>query len=322
MGIALPISADQALTVRHTSTAPAIEICGLTRQFGALTALDGVDLLVAPGEIHALLGPNGAGKTTLLRTLSGLVDASDGVVRVGGVTDLPRCVGFVPSGDRSFYLRLSGLENLRFFARLQGLRRREAVARAKWALAEVDLAEAGSRAVMTYSHGMQKRLLVARALLVTQPVLLIDEATHDLDPEAAERIRALVRDLADRGHAVLWTTQRVEEIRGFADNVTVLAHGQVRFCGPVAGLLAHSRGKRYVLRLDEPASASEKRALAKLARLTTGDHRHVVIELRGETSLGEAIAALTAAGATVRDCRQERAEAEHAYLAIVGTEDA
>lgn len=322
MGIASPVPLDKPLVAPHASPAiaPAIEVCGLTRRFGAVTALDDVDLVVEPGEIHALLGPNGAGKTTLLRTLSGLVDPDEGGVLLGGAAGLPRPIGLVPSGDRSFYLRLSGLENLRFFARLQGLRGRAAVERASWALAEVDLADAAKRAVMTYSHGMQKRLLVARALLVTQPVLLIDEATHDLDPEAAERIRTLVRGLSDRGHAVLWTTQRVEEIRGFADNVTVLTNGQVRFTGPVSGLLAHSRGQRYVLRLDKAPGAIEERALVNLARLVVHDPRHVVVELEGGTTLGEVIAALTSVGATVRDCRQERAEAEDAYLAIVGAD--
>ncbi len=190
-------------------------------RFADKTALDGVDLAIAPGEIRALLGPNGAGKTTLIRVLCGLVEPQQGTVLTSGR------VGFVPSGDRSFYLRISGLENLIFFARLHGLRLPQARRRAQGVLDAVGLAEVANRPVGRCSHGMQKRLSVARALLASPQVLLVDEATHDLDPENARRIRGLVKSLADEGTAVLWTTQRVDEVPGFADSVTLLLHGGV-----------------------------------------------------------------------------------------------
>src|SRR3954462_1804870 len=217
-----------------------ISVRDVERRFGDVQALRGVSLAVAAGQIHALLGPNGAGKTTLLRILTGLVEPDAGSVSLlGGAVD-KRCLGFVPSGDRSFYLRLSGEENLLFFGRLQGLSKREARLRAREALADVGLADAARRRVLAYSHGMQKRLSVARALLTEPPVLLVDEATHDLDPEAAVQVRELIRDLAANGTAVLWTTQRIEEIRGFADRVTFLAGGRVHFAGPVAELLTRA----------------------------------------------------------------------------------
>jgi ABC-2 type transport system ATP-binding protein len=222
----------------------AIEARGLRRRFERSMALDGVDFSVRAGEIHALLGPNGAGKTTLLRTVSGLVAPTEGSVHVLGtdVTVGTRAlhghVGLVPSGDRTFYLRISGLENLVFFARLQGLRRRKAAARAHEVLAAVGLTDAACRRVGTYSHGMQKRLSIARALLTEPGVLLVDEATHDLDPEGAQRVRALVAERAAAGTAVIWATQRVDEISGFANRVTLLAAGRVRFTGSVDELLA------------------------------------------------------------------------------------
>jgi ABC-2 type transport system ATP-binding protein len=201
---------------------------GLTRRFESTTALDGVDLTVEEGEIHALLGPNGAGKTTLLRMLSGLVAPTEGSVVVpsaevtAGSRALHGRVGLVPSGDLTLYLRISGLENLVFFARLQGLRKRAAVARAHEVLEAVGLGDTGRHRVGTYSHGMQKRLSIARALLTQPGVLLVDEATHDLDPEGAERVRSLVAERAAAGAAVVWATQRVDEIGGFADRVTLL----------------------------------------------------------------------------------------------------
>jgi ABC-2 type transport system ATP-binding protein len=297
---------------------PAIDVRGAGRSFGAVTALSGVSLAVRAGEVHALLGPNGAGKTTLMRMLTGLVTPSAGEVTLLG-TAAGRAqdrIGYVPSGDRSFYLRLSGAENLLFFARLHGMRKRAARARAAEVLAEVGLSAAAGRPVSTYSHGMQKRLSVARAVLNAPPVLLVDEATHDLDPENAERVRCLVAGLAAAGSAVLWATQRIDEIRGFAGQVTVLAEGQVRFAGPVSALLAAAGATRYVLRLGGAVPAAQLPAGARLQALH--DPGHVLLELGPVARLGDAIAALVAAGAVVEDCRRERPEAEDAFLALTG----
>ena len=155
---------------RPVISAPAIEVDDLHRSFGSVEALRGIDLEVAAGEVHALLGPNGAGKTTLMRILSGLVDPSEGSAYVldrqrRPLAELRALIGMVPPGDRTFYLRLSGLENLVFFARLHGLRRRAARERALELLDAVGLADAAKRPVNAYSHGMQKRLSFARALL-------------------------------------------------------------------------------------------------------------------------------------------------------------
>jgi ABC-2 type transport system ATP-binding protein len=254
------------MSVRELRPTPALEVRGLRRAFDRRLALDGVDLVVPGGEIHALLGPNGAGKTTLLRTISGLVAPTEGSVSVLGVdvTAGTRArrgqVGLVPSGDRTFYLRISGFENLVFFARLQGLPRRKAFARAQEVLAAVGLADAGRRRVATYSHGMQKRLSIARALLTEPEVLLVDEATHDLDPEGADRVRSLVAERADAGTAVVWATQRVEEINGFADRVTLVSRGRVRFTGSVVELLA--AGGLAAAAQDSPQQIVERAFLA------------------------------------------------------------
>jgi ABC-2 type transport system ATP-binding protein len=227
-------------------TDPAILVRGLERRFGARVALGGIDLEVHPGEIHALLGPNGAGKTTLLRSLAGLVAPTAGEIRVAGVDAAkgPRAlqgrVGFVPSSDRSAYQRISGLENLAFFARLHGMRKRAAFDRARAVLADVGLAERAKDPVSGWSHGMQQRLSVARALLTDPPVLLIDEATHDLDPTAAATVRELIASRAERGAAVLWATQRLEELRGFAGQVTLISSGRAAFRGSVEALAAQA----------------------------------------------------------------------------------
>lgn len=297
---------------------PAIAARGVLRRFGDRTVLDHVDLEVRSGEIHALLGPNGAGKTTLIRLLCGLVEPHEGEVR----TQSP--VGLVPAGDRTFYMRLSPIENLIFFARLNGLRLREARRQAHELLEKVGLSEAAARPVGRCSHGMQKRLSVARALLANPRVLLVDEATHDLDPEGARRIHELVTGLAQQGTAVLWTTQRVEEVRNFADSITFLVGGRVRFTGSPIELAEMAPNRRYVVRVRSqdrggtPTAAAVQLAIGAKAKVLAGDgpQGNFVLAPQSDADLGSAVASLIGAGYEVLACRQERAEIEEAFLAL------
>ncbi len=319
------------------AVAPVIEAHELIRSFPGKLALDGVSLAVRPGEIEALLGPNGAGKTTLLRLLAGLMSPSSGSVRVLGQEVERRnreargLVGLVPSGDRSFYLRISGLENLAFFGRLNGLRRRAAFERAAELLGHVGLADAAERPVGEYSHGMQKRLSVARALITDPAVLLVDEATHDLDPEGARRIRALIEDCATRGAAVVWATQRLDEIRGFAGGVTLLHEGRVRFAGSVPALLEHSSPSRYVVQLRNGhlsagrLAAKSQEALGVLATVSSlgdDDAEHFLLQLGPHALLGSAFVALASAGIDVIACREDRSDIEDAFVALTTEEGA
>jgi ABC-2 type transport system ATP-binding protein len=303
----------------------AITVRNVARSFGPKQALADVSLDVAPGSVHALLGPNGAGKTTLLRILTGLVTPDAGEVSILnerlGSRSLQSRIGFVPSGDRSFYLRISGRENLAFFGRMHGLTRRQALARADDMLASVGLADAARGRVGTYSHGMQKRLAIARALLTDAEVLLVDEATHDLDPEGALSVRELVADLAGRGCAVVWTTQRLDEIRGFAQRVTLLRAGEVCFSGTVPQLTAYAVPRHYLLRIENGASSAA--VLAKRLQAALGSRGtiaaedasdHFVLALADDAVLGDAIAALSTDDTRVLTCREERSEIEEAFL--------
>jgi len=288
-------------------------------RFGDKTALDGVDLAIEPGEICALLGPNGAGKTTLIRVLSGLVKPQEGRVLTRGRVCL------VPSGDRSFYLRISALENLIFFARLHGLRLRQARSRARELLDAVGLGEVANRPVGRCSHGMQKRLSVARALLAEPQVLLVDEATHDLDPEAARRIRALVRGIADDGAAVLWTTQRVDEVPSFADSVTLLLQGALVFAGSPAELAARAPTDRYLIQVrTRDAGAPPPLAAVQLAAgpgttiSPTNDLGYFVLAPQDPQGVGLAVVRLVNGGFDVITCRQAESEMEQAFLALTG----
>jgi ABC-type multidrug transport system ATPase subunit len=316
--------------------APAVvEVRELSRRFDSKVALDRVWLRVDDGEIHALLGPNGAGKTTLLRILAGLLTPTGGEVYVDGIPTArsPRAlralIGLVPSGDRTFYLRITGLENLVFFARLQGFSKRAAFTKAEETLAAVGLADAARTRVGLYSHGMQKRLSVARALLTDPKVLLVDEATHDLDPEGGRRIRSLVAELAAGRAAVVWATQRLDEIRGFAGRVTLLGHGRTCFHGTVPELMEHSVPRRFLLRLRNGSENRERLELALQTALGPlasvegggGESEHYVLSLCDGAVLGDALGALITARFEVLACRQERSEIEDAFVALTGSPD-
>jgi len=322
----LPGRADETRSPLRAAPEPAaLEAASVTRRFGDVLALDGVSLAVTRGEVHALLGPNGAGKTTLLRAFTGLVAPTSGAVRVIG-RDASRAdrwlralTGFVPSGDRTFYLRLSGYENLKFFARLHALPRRDRTARTLTTLERVGLADSAHRPVSTYSHGMQKRLSLARALLMNPSVMLIDEATHDLDPAASSEVRSVVEELAQEGTAILWATQRIDEIRGFASSVTLLAEGRVRFAGSVQELMARADAPRFVLGVRSTGGVDAEALNATLggsATIAPVDAQHVLLTLGPETLLGDAMCAMTRAGAAVVSCNRERSEIEQAFVAL------
>jgi ABC-2 type transport system ATP-binding protein len=314
------------LSLAAAGLGPGLDAHDLVRDFGTTRSLDHVSLRAAPGEIHALLGPNGAGKTTLLRILAGLTLPSAGSVTLDGVEMTTRLggrpIGLVPSGDRTFYLRLSGRENLLFFARLHGLRLAAARTRSEEVLELVGLADAADRRVGEYSHGMQKRLSVARALLVDPRLLLIDEATHDLDPDGARVVRELVRGLADSGAIVVWATQRLEEIRAFADRVTILDRGTARFAGRVSELLAESGATRYLLQLRNgggpPAPEHVAAVVGPLGEVTEVDGTHVLLAVAPDAELGDVFAALLRAHLDVVSCREERSQVEEAFLRLTG----
>jgi ABC-2 type transport system ATP-binding protein len=208
---------------------------GLTKRFrGNVIGLEGVDLDIERGEAVAFLGPNGAGKTTLLRILATVILPDGGHAKVGGhdirVDPLAvrRSIGVLLSEDRSWYLRLSGRANLEFFGVVYGLDRRTAADRASALLHDHGLGDAADRRVSGYSAGMRARLALARALLASPPILLLDEPTRSLDPMAAIDFRRRLGLLRQDQVTILFATHDLHEAASLADRVVVLDHGRMQ----------------------------------------------------------------------------------------------
>lgn len=197
-------------------------------------ALSDVTLEVNTSQVFGLLGPNGAGKTTLLKVLATLVLPTEGRAVVYGADvvkdghEVRRMVGLTSGDERGFYWRLTGKENLEFFAGLRGLSPR-AVRRGTDAVLElVGLSQAAREVVARYSTGMRQRLALARALLGDPPLLLLDEPTRSLDPEATDKVRVLLRGLAQSGRTILIATHALAEAAAVCDRVAIIAGGRVR----------------------------------------------------------------------------------------------
>jgi heme ABC exporter ATP-binding subunit CcmA len=228
-----------------------IEIRGLTKQYGPLTALRDLNLSVAPGECLGLLGPNGAGKTTTLRLLAGLARPTSGTVRVAGHDPwqepeaVHRLIGLLPEGA-ALYERWTVAENLLLFAGLYGLPK----ARVEEALALVGAADLLHRRAGKLSKGQRQRVALARALLHNPRLLFLDEPTSGLDPVAAAHFHQLVRRLLQEGVTVILSSHDMLEVDQLCTRVAVLDRGELRACGEPAYLKAAFGGSRSATMAD------------------------------------------------------------------------
>lgn len=199
------------------------------------TALEGVSLDVQKGDRVALLGPNGAGKTTLLKLIGGLLIPSDGEILVNGrdtVRDnraVRKTVGFVMNEERSFYWRLTGLQNLEFFGVLDNLSGRELKRKSRELIRFVGLDDAEEKTVSNYSSGMKQRLAIARGLLAEPEILILDEPTRALDPMAAEELADLLlrRIHADSRRGLLIATHRLDEVSKLCNKAVIIHKGRI-----------------------------------------------------------------------------------------------
>jgi ABC-2 type transport system ATP-binding protein len=271
-----------------------------------------VDLEVPRGTLYGLLGPNGAGKTTLLKILACLILPSRGTAEVDGRDvarddlEVRRSIGFVTADERSFYWRLSGEDNLEFFARLYGLSAAEARRRTKELLASMELQEVATRQFMSYSSGMKQRLGICRALLHDPPVLCLDEPTRSLDPIAAKHLRLFIRTRLhqERGKTILLATHNLQEAEDLCQRLAVLHRGRVLREGSLHDITAGLPGReQYAIEVAGLARlpADPRWSLDSEPR-SDGVVRLIAAVDRGGRPLSDLLRGILASGGTIVSC--------------------
>ena len=230
---------------------PMIQVQGLSKCFGSVQAVTGVDFEVEAGELYGFLGPNGAGKTTTIQMLTGLARPDTGSIVIGGI-DCSRnpkaaqhLMGVVPD-DSNLYPELSGYENLCFCGGLYGMPKAEREARACQLLQRFQLEPAASRKFGGYSKGMKRKLTIAAGVIHSPKILFLDEPTTGIDVASARQIRQLISDLNQGGTTIFLTTHYLEEAERLCRRIAFLVDGRIVKIAPVNELLSHAAGRHIV----------------------------------------------------------------------------
>jgi ABC-2 type transport system ATP-binding protein len=300
---------------------PAIRVEGLTKRFGSVEALSGIDLEIPAGAVFGLLGPNGAGKTTTIRVLATVLPPDSGRAEVLGLDvvreakAVRRRIGLAGQ-NAAVDGNLTGRENLRLIGRLAHLPRRTLLTRANELLERFDLTEAADRPVRTYSGGMRRRIDLAAALVNRPPVLFLDEPTTGLDPFSRNEVWAMIGELVADGTTVVLTTQYLEEADRLASRVAVVDEGRVIANDTPAAL--KTRLGSTVIELGLADAGAAARALELLAdaelegttvRLTTADGARVLMD---------ALRALDAEGLVPATLTVREPSLDDVFLALTG----
>lgn len=304
-----------------------INVQGLERRFGVVTALRDVSFTVPAGQIYGLLGPNGAGKTTTVRILAGLIAPSAGRVRVvdlelGRDNRQIRSLTGILTESPGLHDRLTARQNLTYYARLYGLTDAALRAAVDRYLAVVGLTDAADRRVGGYSKGMRQRVAIARALLHEPRVIYLDEPTSALDPEAAKSIRELVVTLRDEGRSIVLCTHNLDEAERVCDRIGIL-NGRLLAEGTPAELRRRGRAAATRVALDGGSVDASVLATAlgalpfvRNARSEGGDLWVELAQPRRDTP--ELVRELVLRGARVMAVAEDVASLEQVYLELVG----
>ncbi|MCI4660821.1 MAG: ABC transporter ATP-binding protein [Neomegalonema sp.] len=317
-----------------SNTEFAIEIEALRKTYAAQAgqpakqALKGVDLRIPAGSIYGLLGPNGAGKSTMINILAGLVTKTSGSVRIWGFDQdvNPRMarasIGVVPQ-ELNIDPFLSPLQSLEVQAGLYGVPKSERHSRAL--LAALGLADKADAYARTLSGGMRRRLLVAKAMVHSPPVLVLDEPTAGVDIELRRQLWDFVRDLNARGVTIILTTHYLEEAEEMCDRIAIIHQGALRAEAPTAELLGALDGKtlRVECAAPPPALAQLQAALPQASVSQLADSAILEVSFRqGVLDAGAILHALLGAGVQIHDVTTRQADLEDVFLYLTQDEDA
>lgn len=294
-----------------------VELTAVSRRFGDVPAVDGLDLRVAAGTITVLLGPNGAGKTTAVRLITGALDPDAGTVRTFGLDpavdgeDVRQRCGVI-SAKPSLYDRLSGRDNLRYAAELYGVADGER--RGVDAAGRFGIDGALDQQVGGYSTGMKTRLALARAVLHDPDLLLLDEPTSGLDPESSQQVLAMIRELTDGGRTVVMCTHLLAEAEGLADQVVMMEDGRNLLAGTHRELVAHYWHRPAVV--IEAVGGLDPTMVAACGYDATATAGGVRIEVDSDDEIAVVVAALVGRGVGIVGVTPERPSLEDLYFRV------
>jgi ABC-2 type transport system ATP-binding protein len=297
-------------------TPPPIEVRGLVKRYGELTAVAGVELTVDAGDVYGYLGPNGAGKTTSLRMMLGLIRPTEGTVRLFGrdpqesVEALEGVAGFVEAP--AFYPYMTGRRNLELLAAFDGS---GAAARIDRALAAVDLEHRAGDRVGGYSHGMRQRLGLAAALLRDPKLLLLDEPATGLDPAGMRDMRRLITRLAGEGMTVLLSSHLLAEVEEVCNRVAIVRAGGIVYEGTIAAL-ARGAGTVYRLATTDDARARQVAAAQRGIGEVRPEHGKLAFTAEGEDAVAELSRALVEAGVLIREMAPQTVTLEDLFFSL------
>jgi ABC-2 type transport system ATP-binding protein len=309
-----------------TATRPVLTCTNLRKSFGDLVAVDDVSFSIGAGETYGLLGPNGAGKTTVISMVAGVLDADAGDIDVDGQRMHPGAlavkgqIGYVPQ-DIALYPDLTGRENLRFFASLYHLRRRDATERTAEVLEVVGLTDRANDQVKTYSGGMKRRINIAIGLLHRPRLLILDEPTVGVDPQSRNSILESIERLSAEGMAVLYTTHYMEEAERLCDRVGIVDLGHLIAEGRPRELTARLGAAEHILMSLEGDVDRARRAVEALEGVTrsTADTDTVdVLVTEAESALPSVMQAVMASGASIRSVVVQEPDLEAVFLHLTG----
>lgn len=264
-----------------------LELDGLTRRFGTVTALDGLSFNVPSGEVVGFLGPNGAGKTTAMRAVFGLTDLDGGSVRWNGMNvgpDLRRRFGYMPE-ERGLYPNMLVAEELEYLGRLHGMGAIDAAAAAKIWLGRLEVADRASSKVEALSHGNQQRVQLAAALVHDPEVLVLDEPLAGLDPAGIDVIGQVLLEQAQAGRCVLFSSHQLDLVENLCESVAIVDHGCLVVSGTVEEL-ATKGTRRLAVRVEEDRQGSWARAIPGVTiSETKGGEIRLVLDDATETDV-------------------------------------
>ena len=307
---------------------PAIKVSNLTKHFGQVKALNGIDFEVEKGTVLGLLGPNGSGKTTTVRILATLLKPDSGSAKVGGFdvvseNDEVRSIIGLTGQYAAVDEYLTGRENLELFGRLFHLSKKDAAKRADELLERFDLADAGDRGIKGYSGGMRRRLDLAASLIGHPSVLFLDEPTTGLDPRSRLGMWEVINNLVADGTTVLLTTQYLEEADQLAARIVVLDHGNVIAQGTSDELKTSVGGDRIELIVSAKENISK--AIDVLTPIGSGIAvsdvvtRQILLPVStGSNAIVEAVRRLDEAKIEIEDIGLRRPTLDDVFLSLTG----